>query len=96
MELVHEPIVEWGEIFQTVGTCFLQTFEEKDLRAWIELFQDLAQLSHGITAGGNAEDVMHKALNELLSNIFTIQIAFWKLTGGEELIKWDGLRSKRN
>jgi len=96
MELVHESIVEGGEIFQTVRTRFLQTFEEKDLRAWIELFQELAQLSHGITSSGNAEDVMHKALNELLSNIFTIQIAFWKLTGGEELIKWDGLCSKRN
>jgi hypothetical protein len=96
MELVHESIVQWGEIFQTVRTRFLQTFEEKDLCAWIKLLQELAQLSHGITAGGNAEDVMHKALNELLSNIFTIQIAFWKLTGGEELIKWDGLRSKRN
>ncbi len=29
---------------------------------------------------------MHQALNELLSDIFTIQIAIWKFTGSEKLI----------
>ena len=80
MELVHEAIVKGSKIFQTVRARFLQAFEEEDLCAWVELFQELAQLSHGITAGGNAEDIVHEALNELLSDILTIQIAIWELT----------------
>ena len=96
MEFVHESIVEGREIFQRVRARFLQAFEEKDLCARIELLQELAQLSHGITAGGNAENIMHKALDELLSDIFTIQIAIRKFTGSEKLIKWNGLCSKRN
>ena len=96
MELIHEPIVEGCKIFQTVWARFLQAFEEEDLCAWVELLQELAQLSHGITTGGNAENIVHKALHELLSDIFTIQIAIWEFTGGEKLIKWDGLCSKGN
>jgi hypothetical protein len=94
MELVHETIVERREIFQAVRARFLQTFEEEDLSAWIELLQELAQLSHRITAGGNAENIMHQALDELLSDIFTIQIAIREFTGSEKLLKWNGLRSK--
>ncbi len=96
MEFIHEPVVEGCEIFQTVRARFLQAFEKEDLCAWIELLQELAQLSHGITTGGNAENIMHQALNELLSDIFTIQIAIWKFTGSEKLIKWDRLCSKGN
>ena len=96
MEFVHETIVEGREIFQTVRARFLQAFEEKDLCAWIELLQELAQLSHGITAGGNAKNIMHKPLDKLLRDIFTIQIAIWEFTGSEKLIKWNGLCSKRN
>jgi|GEM_PF-1529905 len=96
MELVHEPIVEGGEIFQTVGARFLQAFEKEDLCTWIKLFQELAQLSHGITTGRNAENIVHKAFNELLSDIFTIQIAIREFTGSEKLIKWDRLCSKWN
>ena len=80
MEFVHESVVERREIFQRVRARFLQTFEEKDLCAWIELLQKLAQLSHGITAGGNAENIMHQALDELLSDIFTVQIAIREFT----------------
>jgi hypothetical protein len=94
MELVHEAIVERREIFQAVRARFLQTFKEKDLGAWIELLQELAQLSHGITAGGNAENIMYKTLDELLSDIFTIQIAIREFTGSEKLIEWNSLRSK--
>ena len=96
MELIHESVVEGREIFQAVRARFLQAFEEEDLCTWIELLQELAQLSHGITTGGNAKDIVHKALHELLSDIFTIQIAIGKFTGGEKLIKWDGLCSKGN
>ena len=80
MEFVHEPVVEGCKIFQTIRTRFLQAFEEEDLCAWIELLQELAQLSHGITTRRNAEDIVHKALHELLSDVLTIQIAIWKFT----------------
>ena len=96
MELVHEAIVERSEIFQAVRARFLQAFEEEDLCTWIELFQKLAQLSHGITAGWYAEEVMDQTLDELLSDIFTIQIAIWEFTGSKKLIKWNSLGSKGN
>lgn len=94
MELVHEPVVEGCKIFQTIRAGFFQALEEEDLRAWIELLQELAQLSHGITAGRHAEDIVNKTLDELLSDIITMQIAIWEFTGSEKLIKWDGLGSK--
>lgn len=96
MELVHEPVVKGCEIFQAVRARFLQAFEEEDLYAWIELLQELAQLCHGITTGGNTENIVHKTLDELLSDIFTIQIAIREFTGSEKLLKWDGLCSKGN
>ncbi len=96
MELVHEPVIEGCEILQTVRARFLQALEEEDLCAWIELLQELAKLCHGIAAGGNAENIVHKTLDELLSDIFTIQITVWEFTGSEKLIKWDGLCSKGN
>ncbi len=80
MELVHETIVERRKILQAIRAGFLEPFEEKNLCAWIELLQKLAQLSHGITARWNAENIMDKALDELLSDIFTIQIAIWEFT----------------
>lgn len=96
MELVHEPVVERCEIFQTVRARFLQAFEEEDLCAWIELLQELAQLGHGITARGNAENIVHKTLDELLSDIFTIEIAIGEFTGSQKFIKWDSLCSEGN
>jgi hypothetical protein len=56
----------------------------------------LAELRHGITASWNTENIMNKALNELLSDIFAIQIAIWEFTGSEKLFKWNGLGSKGN
>lgn len=96
MELVHETIVEGCEIFQAVRAGFLQAFKEEDLCAGIELLQKLAQLSHRIAAGWDAENIMNQALDELLSDIFAIQIAIWEFTGGEKLIKWNCLGSKGN
>ena len=46
MELIHEPIVQRGKIFQTIRTCLFETFEEKDLSSWVKLFKELAELSH--------------------------------------------------
>jgi hypothetical protein len=39
---------------------------------------------------------VHETLDELLSDIFTIEIAIREFTGSEKLFKWDGLCSKRN
>jgi hypothetical protein len=39
---------------------------------------------------------MNKALNELLSNVFAIQIAIWEFARSEKLIKRNGLGSKGN
>jgi hypothetical protein len=36
----------------------------------------MAQLSHGVTAGRNTEDIMHEAFDELLSEILTGEVAF--------------------
>jgi hypothetical protein len=96
MELTHEPVVEGSEIFQTTRACVLQAPEKQDLCPRIELLQELAQLSHGITAGGNAEEIMDQSLDELLSDIFGIEVAIWEFAGSEKLIKWDGLCSKGN
>jgi hypothetical protein len=35
----------------------------------------MAQLSHGVTAGRNTEDIMHEAFDELLSEILTGEVA---------------------
>jgi len=69
MKLIHEAVIERGEIFKALGAGFFKTFEEKDLRAGVNLFQELSQLSHGVAAGWNTEDIVYEALNELLSHI---------------------------
>jgi hypothetical protein len=35
----------------------------------------MAQLSHGVTAGWDTEDIVHEALDELLSEILTGEVA---------------------
>jgi hypothetical protein len=35
----------------------------------------MAQLSHGVTAGWDTKDIVHEALNELLSEILTGEVA---------------------
>ena len=39
MELVHESIIERGEVLKAIGTGFFEAFEEKHLCARIKLFQ---------------------------------------------------------
>jgi hypothetical protein len=58
------------------------------------LFQELAKLGHGIAARGNTQNIVDKALNELLGNIFTAEIAIRELPGGEKFVEGDGLCSK--
>ena len=80
MKLVHEAVIERGEIFETLRTSLFEAFEEQNLCSGVYLFQELAQLSHGITARWNTEDIMHESLDELLSDILASEIAFWKLS----------------
>ncbi len=75
MKLVHEAVIKRGEIFETLGTGFFETFEEEDLCTRVYLFQEMAQLGHGVTAGWDTENIVHKALDELLSKIFAGDIA---------------------
>ena len=63
-----------GEIFEALGAGFFESFEEKDLCARVNLFQKLAQLSHGIATGRDTENIVHKALDKLLSQILAGEI----------------------
>ena len=95
MKLVHETVVERGEIFETLRASFFETFEEEDLCARVYLFQKSAQLSHGVT-GWSTEYVVHEAFDELLSEIFAVEVALGELSRSQKLIEWYGLRSKWN
>ena len=80
MKLVHEAVIERGEIFEALGAGFFKTFEEEDLCAWVDLFQKLAQLSHGVTAGRYTKDIVHEALDKLLRQIFAGEVAIWEFS----------------
>jgi len=67
MKLVHEAVIERGEIFETLWASLFEAFEKEDLYARVDLFKELAQLSHGVTAGRDTEDIVNEALDELLS-----------------------------
>lgn len=75
VKLVHEAVIEGGEIFEALGAGFFEAFEEEDLCAGVYLFQEMAQLSHGVTAGWDTEDIMYEALDELLSEILAGEVA---------------------
>ena len=38
MKLVHEAVIERGEVFKAFRACFFETFEEEDLCARVDLF----------------------------------------------------------
>ncbi len=80
MKLVHEAVIERGEIFEAFGARFFEAFEEEDLRAWVDLFEELAQLSHGVTASRDTEDVVHEALDKLLRQIFAGEVTIWEFS----------------
>lgn len=94
MKLVHEAVIERGEIFQTLGASFFEAFEKEDLYARIDLFKELAQLSHGVAAVWDTEDIVNEALDELLSQILAGEIAVWKFSGSKKFIERYGLRGK--
>jgi hypothetical protein len=68
MKLVHEAVIERSEILETLGARFLKTFKEKNLCSGVYLFQELTQLSHGVT-GWSTQDIVHEAFDKLLSKI---------------------------
>jgi hypothetical protein len=75
MKLVHESVIERGKIFEALRASFFEAFKEEDLYARVDLFQELPQLSHGVTASWDTEDIVYKALDELLSEILTGKVA---------------------
>ena len=75
MKLVHEAVIERGEILEALWASFFETFEEEYLCARIYLFQKMAQLSHSVTAGWDTEDIMYEALDELLSEVLAGEVA---------------------
>lgn len=80
MKLVHESVIERGEIFEALGACFFETLEEENLCARVDLFQELAQLSHGVTAGWDTQDIVHETLDKLLGQVLAGEIAIWKFS----------------
>ena len=94
MKLVHESVIEGGEIFEALRTGFFEAFEKEDLHTRVDLFQELAQLRHGIAAGWDAEDIMHKALDELLSHILAGKITIWEFSRSQKFIKRYRLRGE--
>jgi len=96
MKLVHKAVIKRGEIFEAIGTGFFETFEEEDLCARVYLFQEMAQLSHGVTAGRDTEDIVYEALDELLSKIFACEIALWEFSCSKKFVEGYGLRGEWN
>lgn len=96
MKLVHEAVIEWGKIFEALGAGFFEPFEEEDLCARVDLFQKLAQLSHGIATGWDTENIVHEAFDKLLSQIFASEVAIWEFSCNQELIEGYGLCGKWN
>lgn len=94
MELVHESIIQRCKILEAVRTIFLEAFEEEDLGAWIQLFKQAAELCHRITAGGNAQHIMHQPFDELLSDILAGDEAFGNPAGCEVFVEGDRLCCK--
>lgn len=94
VKFVHEPVVEGRKIFQAVWACLLELFKKEDLRARVELLQQLAQFTHCVAAGGDAENVVNETLNELLSDIFAGEVPVGKLAGRKEFTEWNGLSGK--
>lgn len=80
MELVHKPVVEGGKVFKAFGTRFLQSFEEEDLSSWVELFKKVAELGHGIAARLDTQNIVNKAFDELLGEIFGAEVPIRKFS----------------
>ena len=94
MKLVHESVIERGEIFEALRASFFEAFEKEDLHTRVDLFEELAQLSHGIAACRDTEDIMHESFDELLSYILAGKIAIREFSRSQKFFKRYGLRSE--
>lgn len=94
MKFVHESVIERGEIFQAIWAGFLEFFKKEDLGTRVELLQQLAQFTHCIAAGRDAENVVNQTFHELLSDIFAGKVAVRKLAGRKEFTEGNGLGGK--
>ena len=81
MKLIHESVIQRREIFQALRAGFFQAFEKEHLCTGVELFEQMAELSHSIAAGWHAEDIMNKTLNKLLGYVFAGYISFRQFSG---------------
>lgn len=77
MEFVHESVVKGSKIFQAFGTGLLEAFEEENLGARIDLFEEMAELCHGVAAGRDAKHIVHETFDELLGHVFGAEIPVW-------------------
>jgi hypothetical protein len=94
LEFVHETIIEGRKILQTIRTGLFQFLKKEDLGTRVQLFQKLAEFTHGIVPGGDTENIVNKPFHELLRNIFAGEIALGNFTGSQILVEWDGLCCK--
>ena len=78
MKLVHKAVIEGGKVFEALRTCFLQSCKEKNLGFRVQLFKELAELSHGITPRWHTQNIMNQAFDKLLGDVFGIQIQIRK------------------
>ena len=49
MKLVHESVVERGEIFEALRASFFEAFEKEDLHTRVDLFEELARSASKIS-----------------------------------------------
>ena len=75
MKFVHKAVIERREILQTIRAGFFKALEKEDLRTGVELFQEMTQLSHCVTACRNTENIVNQTFHELLRDILTREIA---------------------
>ena len=78
MKFVHKPVIERGKVFETIRAGLFEALEKKHLRAGVELFQEMTEVSHRIAACRDAENIVNETFHELLRNIFTCKIAIRK------------------
>src|SRR5262249_44693874 len=92
----HESIIERGKVLQAVRAVFLEALKEKDLMARIERFQQFAELTHGVAAGRNGQNIVYEPFDELMRHIVAGQEPLGDCPRSEVLVKGDGLRGERN
>ena len=81
VKLVHKTIVQRGKMFEAFRTGFFEPLKKEDLGTRVNLFKQMAQLSHRITPGRHAKDIMDESFDKLLCHIFCRQKLLRDLSG---------------